>query len=187
MGTWFLTGQNTKCRLNESQCLQPLKNNVIFKTLLLNCNNVAQKVASYNIRKLFHLIYCKVLIWQQKGHCSMSHLWLYWGETTTKKTPSHPSYLFLLPLHSYCSPTHRVPEVIPKNNHRWQWYFFANLPVGITANILFLQFLSPFFLYFRSHCARQKRKQICSLAINEVNYRSLLFGEGNCFQLNKEI
>lgn len=151
MGRWFPRVQNAKFRLKEIQCLQPHKNNVIFKTLLLKCYNTAQKVASYNIWKLFHLIYSKALIWQQKGHCSVSHLGLYWRKKITlQKTPSHPSYFFLLPLHS-------MPKVIPRNNQKWKWYFFANPPVDLTANILFLQFLLPLFLYSRSHCVTKKR------------------------------
>lgn len=95
MGRWFPRVQNAKCKLKEIQCLQPHKNNVIFKTLLLKCYNTAQKVASYNIWKLFHLIYSKGLIWQQKGHCSVSHLWLYWRKNNPTKNLFSP-FLFLL-------------------------------------------------------------------------------------------
>lgn len=145
-------------------------------------------MASYNVWKLFHLIYSKALIWQQKGHYSMAGLWLYWGKKPQQhKNPSHPSYLFLLPLHSYCSPTHSVPEVIPRNNQRWQWYFFCKPSCWHYSKYIFLQFLLPVFLYSRSHCVRKKESKICSLTINGVSYRSLLFREGNCFQLNKEI
>lgn len=96
---------------------------------------------------------------------------------TLQKTSSHPSYFFLLPLHS-------MAKITLRNN---QNHFLANPHVGITANILFLQFLPPLFLYFRSHCVTKKESKMCILTINEVNYRSCLFREGNCFQLNKEI
>jgi len=62
MGTWFLRIQNAECRFKESQCLQLLKNNIIFKSLLLKRNNIARKAASYNIWKLLYLIYSKALI-----------------------------------------------------------------------------------------------------------------------------
>lgn len=158
MGRWFPRVQNAKCRLKEIQRLQPHKNNVIFKTLLLKCYNTAQKVASYNIWKLFHLIYSKALIWQQKGHSSVSHLWLYWRKNNPTKNPFSPFLFLLVTLHS-------MPKIILRNNQKWEWYFFLQtLLLPLQQMYFFFNFCCPYFYILdltKKESVTKKKKAKC--------------------------
>lgn len=76
---------------------------------------------------------------------------------TLQKTLSHPSYFFLLPLHS-------MPKIILRNNQKWEWYFFLQtLLLPLQQMYFFFNFCCPYFyildLTKKESVTKKKKKQ----------------------------